>query len=114
VAVTPELAALRAALRAERASVLKKLAGLGEDDARRSTVGSGTNVAGLLQHLTFVESKWLEGAVARRRVRGERSMRVDPSVRRCASCGRRTGRPAPGATRSSSRTATPPSSPARS
>ena len=29
-------------------------------DARRSTVHSGTNLAGLLQHLTFVESLWFE------------------------------------------------------
>ena len=47
-----------------RAGVLKKLAGLSEEDARRSTVPSGTNLAGLLQHLTFVESHWFEHIVA--------------------------------------------------
>lgn len=65
----------------QRAGVLKKLAGLSETDARRSTVESGTNLAGLLQHLTFVESLWFEeivyGGTARR---GHRSMQVDPAV----------------------------------
>ena len=57
------------------------MAGLSEADARRSTVKSGTNLAGLVQHLTFVESMWFEeivaGGTARR---GKRSMEVDPSV----------------------------------
>ena len=42
-----ELDQLRAALDGLRAGVLKKLAGLSDEDARRSTVGSGTNIAGL-------------------------------------------------------------------
>ena len=76
-----ELEALLAVLDGLRAGVLKKLAGLSEDDARRSTVPSGTNVAGLVQHLTFVESKWFEQIVAGGKAsRGKRSMDVDPSV----------------------------------
>ena len=76
-----ELEALLAVLDDLRAGVLKKLAGLSEDDARRSTVPSGTNVAGLVQHLTFVESKWFEGIVAGGKPdRGKRSMDVDPDV----------------------------------
>ncbi|RZU10477.1 uncharacterized protein DUF664 [Kribbella rubisoli] len=64
-----------------RAGVLKKLAGLSEADARRSTVESGTNVAGLIQHLTFVESLWIEEVVAGGKAsRGKRSMQVDPDV----------------------------------
>jgi hypothetical protein len=63
-----------------RAGVLKKVAGLSEADARRSTVDSGTNLAGLLQHLTFVESLWFEEVVAGGTARGIRSMQVDPSV----------------------------------
>lgn len=79
--MTPELQALLAELEAARAGALKKLAGLSEDDARRSTVPSGTNVAGLVQHLTFVEAKWFEGIVAGGKpTRGLRSMDVDPSV----------------------------------
>lgn len=79
--MTPELETLRATLEGLRASVLKKLAGLDEGDARRSTVDSGTNLAGLVQHLTFMESMWFEEVVAgRKAVRGKRSMRVDPSV----------------------------------
>ena len=64
-----------------REGVLRKLVGLSEDDARRSTVPSGTNVAGLVQHLTFVESRWFEEVAAgRKQSRGIRSMQVDRSV----------------------------------
>jgi hypothetical protein len=76
-----ELQTLRDTLDSMRAGVLKKLAGLSEEDARRSTVPSGTNVAGLVQHLTFVESLWFEEVVAGgKAARGRRTMQVDPSV----------------------------------
>jgi uncharacterized damage-inducible protein DinB len=79
--MTPEVEQLRATLDRLRAAVLKKLAGLSGDDARRSTVDSGTNLAGLVQHLTFVESLWFEEIVAdRKAARGHRSMKVDLSV----------------------------------
>jgi len=79
--MTPELAQLLAALDGARSGILKKIAGLSDDDARRSTVPSGTNLAGLVQHLTFVESKWFEGIVAGGTPkRGRRSMVVDSSV----------------------------------
>jgi hypothetical protein len=78
--MTPEVEQLRAALDGLRTGFMKKLAGLSEADARRSTVDSGTNLAGLLQHLTFVESKWFERNVAGHKAKGSRSMRVDPSV----------------------------------
>ena len=76
-----ELETLRRALDGQRSGVLKKLAGLSEEDARRSTVPSGTNLAGLVQHLTYVESLWFEEIVAGGRAgRGRRTMEVDPSV----------------------------------
>ena len=78
--MTPEVEQLQAALDGLRTSFLKKLAGLTDADARRSPVDSGTNLAGLLQHLTFVESKWFEEIAAGRKARGNRSMEVDPSV----------------------------------
>jgi Protein of unknown function (DUF664) len=79
--MNPELTALLSTLEGLREGVLRKLVGLSEDDARRSTVPSGTNVAGLVQHLTFVESRWFEEVAAgRKRSRGIRSMQVDPSV----------------------------------
>ena len=58
--MTPEVERLRAMLDGLRAGVLKKLAGLGDEDARRSTVDSGTNLAGLVQHLTFVDRRGLK------------------------------------------------------
>ena len=79
--MTGEVQQLCAVLDGLRAGVLKKLAGLSEADARRSTVDSGTNIAGLIQHLTFVESLWFEEVVAgRKATRGKRSMQVDPTV----------------------------------
>lgn len=79
--MTPEVEQLRATLDGLRASVLRKLAGLSDGEARHSTVDSGTNLAGLVQHLTFVESMWFEEIVAGQKVaRGHRSMQVDPSV----------------------------------
>jgi hypothetical protein len=78
--MTREVEELRAVLDGLRAGFLTKLAGLSDADARRSTVDSGTNLAGLMQHLTFVESKWFEQNVAGRKAKGNRSMRVDPSV----------------------------------
>jgi hypothetical protein len=78
--MTREVEQLRAVLDGLRAGFINKLAGLSDVDARRSTVDSGTNLAGLLQHLTFVESKWFEENVAGRKAKGNRSMRVDPSV----------------------------------
>jgi len=79
--MTPEIAHLLRSLDAARHGALKKLDGLSEEDARRSTVPSGTNLAGLIQHLTFVESMWFEQVVAGRSApRGIRSMRVDPSI----------------------------------
>ena len=64
--MTDELNDLRGALDGMRTGVLKKLAGLSAEEARRSTVPSGTNLAGLVQHLTFVESRWFEEIVGRR------------------------------------------------
>ena len=78
--MTSELEELLAVLNGLRAGVLKKVAGLSEDDARRSTVASGTNLAGLLQHLTYVESLWFEEVVAGGKAAGQRSMQVDRSV----------------------------------
>ena len=79
--MTPEIAHLLRSLDEARKGALKKLDSLSEEDARRSTVDSGTNVAGLIQHLTFVESMWFEQvAGGRSSPRGIRSMQVDPSV----------------------------------
>ena len=76
-----ELDGLLGALQSLRKSVLGKLSGLNEEDARRSTVPSGTNLAGLIQHLTFVEAKFFEQIVAGRKpTRGKRSMQVDRDV----------------------------------
>jgi hypothetical protein len=78
--VTPEVEQLQAELDGLRSIFLKKLAGLDDTAARRSPVDSGTNLAGLLQHLAFVESKWFEEIAAGRNAGGNRSMEVDPSV----------------------------------
>jgi hypothetical protein len=82
--VSPELAALVDTLDQLRSAFLRKLAGLSDTEARRSTVPSGTNLAGLLQHLTFIESYWFEQIVSHgRAARGLRSMQVasDTTIR---------------------------------
>ena len=63
-----------------RRSVVRKTAGLGDAEARRSPVPSGTSLAGLLQHLAFVESKWFVGIVAGEPTTGTRSMDVDATT----------------------------------
>ncbi len=104
--MTAELDQLREVLDGMRAGVLKKLAGLSDQDARRSTVDSGTNLAGLVQHLTFVESMWFEEVVAGgSATRGDRSMQVGPSVR-SGPYGRSTALLVPPATRSSRQSGT--------
>ena len=68
VGMASELEELRTALDRLRASVLRKLTGL-------------SDIAGLVQHLTFVESLWFEEIVSGVSAgRGKRSMQVDQSV----------------------------------
>jgi uncharacterized damage-inducible protein DinB len=55
-----------------RQSVLRKLDGLTEDEARRPMVGSGTSLLGLVKHLANVESYWIE-----RRFAGLETTRTD-------------------------------------
>jgi uncharacterized damage-inducible protein DinB len=47
-------------LATQQAALRRKLDGLSEEDARRSPVGSGTNLAGLLKHATYVHARWFE------------------------------------------------------
>jgi len=75
--VSPEVQQLMGTREHLRRSVLRKTAGVGEVDARRSPVPSGTSLAGLLQHLAFVESKWFVGVVTGKPTTGTRSMVVD-------------------------------------
>ena len=78
--MTSEVEVFIELLDAVRDSVLKKLAGLSEEEARRVLVPSDTNLAGIVQHLAFVEAKWFEQGVAGRKPsRGQRSMTVDRS-----------------------------------
>ena len=47
-----------------RDAVVIKLDGLAEDDARRALVPSGTNLLGLVKHLTMVEVSWFQWSFA--------------------------------------------------
>jgi uncharacterized damage-inducible protein DinB len=53
-----ELDTATAFLSFARACVLKKADGLSEEQLRRVLVGSGTNILGLIQHLTVAERVW--------------------------------------------------------
>lgn len=59
---------LHSDLRDARATMLWKLAGLGEYDARRPMTPTGTNLLGLVKHLTITEA-WYFGEVFGRPVR---------------------------------------------
>ena len=42
----------------QRGAVARKLAGLDDADARRTTTPTGTTLLGVVKHLTFVEERW--------------------------------------------------------
>ena len=44
----------------QRETIIRKIEGLGEDDARRSLVPSGTSLAGIVKHLACVERFWFQ------------------------------------------------------
>lgn len=54
----PELESLEAFLDWQRATVPMKLAGVGDDEARRPGVPSGTSLLGVVRHLGYVERHW--------------------------------------------------------
>lgn len=56
---------LHDALRSARRSLLATLDGLSEFDARRPLTGTGTNVLGLLKHLSITEARYLGEVVGR-------------------------------------------------
>ncbi len=51
-----------------RETVLWKLEGISDPDARRPFVGSGTSLAGIVKHLAFVERFWFQYVFAGRDV----------------------------------------------
>jgi uncharacterized damage-inducible protein DinB len=51
-----------------RGVIVRKVAGLSEDEARRRLVPSMTTLAGLLKHLTGVERGWFQRRLAQRSV----------------------------------------------
>ena len=54
-----ELTTSLALLQFQRESFLRKLDGVGDDDARRRMVGSGTSLLWLAKHLAYAEDIWL-------------------------------------------------------
>lgn len=55
---------LQALLQYQRESVVRKVAGVSDADARRQFVGSGTSLIWLVKHLTRAESTWVEARFA--------------------------------------------------
>jgi uncharacterized damage-inducible protein DinB len=54
-----ERAVLSALLQYQRDSLVRKVAGIGEDVARRSPVGSGTSLLWLMKHIARAEQVWV-------------------------------------------------------
>lgn len=50
---------LLALLQYQRSSLVRKVAGVDEESARRSLVGSGTTLLWLLKHMTRAENTWI-------------------------------------------------------
>ncbi|MGP0031049.1 MAG: DinB family protein [Acidimicrobiales bacterium] len=70
-----ERATLHALLQYQRASLVRKVRGVGEDAARRTFVASGTSLLWLVTHLARAESLWVL-----RRFAGERDGIPDDAV----------------------------------
>jgi uncharacterized damage-inducible protein DinB len=47
-----------------RASLVRKVEGLSEEQARQAPVASGTSLVGLMKHMAFVEGYWVQRRVA--------------------------------------------------
>ena len=81
--VAGERATLQALLQYQRGSVVRKVSGVSEADARRSFVGSGTTLLWLLRHLARAEVTWVIRRFAGREVDlPEESGGPDDSVQR--------------------------------
>ncbi len=50
-----------------RGAVLRKVAGLNDDDARWTPEGKLISLVGILNHLTHVEWRWIDGGISPRR-----------------------------------------------
>ena len=65
-----------------RDSVVRTSAGPPEEDLRAPGVPSGTNLLGLVRHLTAMEVKWFQGVFLGVAEEGDASMRVPATVSR--------------------------------
>jgi hypothetical protein len=65
--VAGEAETLRAMLQYQRDSLVRKVEGVGDDDARRTLVGSGTTLLWLVKHLARAEQLWVLVRFAGRR-----------------------------------------------
>jgi uncharacterized damage-inducible protein DinB len=64
VTMSGERETLQAFLDMQRGILVRKVRGLAEDQARRRLVPSGTTLAGLVRHLTWVEREWFRLTLA--------------------------------------------------
>jgi hypothetical protein len=59
--VADEMATVRTLLQFQRESMVRKVSGVAEDDARRSPVPSGTSLLWLMKHMSRAERIWVMG-----------------------------------------------------
>jgi hypothetical protein len=59
--VADELSTVRSLLQFQRESLVRKVAGVSEEDARRSPVPSGTSLLWLMRHMSRAERIWVMG-----------------------------------------------------
>jgi uncharacterized damage-inducible protein DinB len=59
--VSDEMTTVRTMLQFQRESLVRKVAGVSEEDARRSPVPSGTSLLWLMKHMSRAERIWVMG-----------------------------------------------------
>ncbi|MBO0691495.1 MAG: DinB family protein [Acidimicrobiaceae bacterium] len=62
--VADELTTVHELLQFQRESLVRKVDGVSEEDARRSPVQSGTSLLWLMKHISFAERIWIMGRFA--------------------------------------------------
>jgi uncharacterized damage-inducible protein DinB len=83
-AMPDELTGLRTFLDAQRASLLRKIEGLTDEQAMSRPTASDFSLLTLIKHIAYVERRWFQLEVARRDIPGlwpppdDRELRIEP------------------------------------
>src|SRR5437016_3916030 len=79
--VAGERETVHALLQYQRESLVRKVTGVDEANARRELVGSGTTLLWLMKHMAFAETLWIVHRFAGEDVTGPDAVRPDDTLR---------------------------------